>query len=114
MKAGYKGQNSQLNYVQICKMTKSMNLMLELNALDLEAMGEDGGIGGDTTKDFFTIEEEDKIHKMLTEAQIFSNSREEEIVYRGEYRMLWEGFEKSKAEIFLKRNQFNYRIETPH
>ena len=114
MKRNYAGQSSKLDYTQIVKMTRSLNMLFELNEMDLEAMGEDGGIGGGTAKDFLDSDESEKIAKHLKRLKLFSASRSTVLEYRGEYRLSWQGFVKSNAATFLKRNSFRYRTKTPH
>ena len=114
IKTGYRGQSSSLDYTQIVKMTRSLNLMKEIHEMDIEAMGEDGGIGGGKVKNFLTEDEENRIYKKLEVSQLFSKERKKDLQYEADYRLTWQGLDMSEIERFLKRNQFKYRTETPH
>ena len=114
IKENYKGQGSQLDYNQVAKLVRALNIMFELQEMDLEAMGEEGGIGGNSGKDYLSEEEENKIYRKLKNSQIYSKDRTHEIEYLADYRLTWELLSLSEIVRFLKRNRHSFKTETPH
>ena len=108
-----KSFHNKLETTLIAKSVLAQNSMSAIKDHLYESLGKaELKSGGHHRHDYIKTEEKEQIREELRQMRIFQGDTEkEQVVYNQTVRRVWENLSDEGVDIFLSRNQHNYKVK---